>query len=352
MKNNSESAKNYVARQPGDVGLCTLRSWLTACKIQHTDSPNPHVTLEVICKDGSSLPVIVVPDATTLTNSEHGMTIAADSLTQIETLYALGEFWRVTAAAGYGEPWPTKRLVEYGKKLSYKDDPDMVMLRYRELCRVPDMTAAQEKEYAPVIKQVTEWFYYRNRNWCQVNGVEIDDIRTYAYFYATIYAGRYEVHNPTVNDNERKSKKFLRQRLVEMYRGWRAKNRSVTVDIQTAQIGLFGNVLVPSQVEYITEDEAAEIKQGEEEYAEKHAEINRDAHYYVRKRAAGDVLKQKLDELPEEEVIEKLYAVLKNPRYCYHTRRQAKKELESRLDASVADELAELLSRDHEEAYE
>jgi hypothetical protein len=343
--------KNYVARQPGDVGLCTLRAWLTACKIPHRDSENTNVTLEVIAKDGSLFPVVVVPEAADASVSEHGLVVAADTLTQNETLYALGEFWRVTSATGYGEPWPTKRLMEYGKKLSYKDDPDMVMLRYRELCRVPDMTPEQEKAYGPIIKQVTEWFYYRNRNWCQVNGVEIDDIRVYAYFYATIYAGRYEVHNPTVNDNERKSKAFLRQRLVEMYRGWRAKNRSVTVDIQTAQIGLFGNVLVPSQVEYITEDEAKDMKQGEEEYAEKHAEIDRKSHYYARKRAAGNILKKKLDELSEEEVIEKLYAVLKNPRYCYHTRRQAKKELEDRLDASMTEELAQLLAQDHEEVY-
>ncbi len=343
--------KNYVARQPGDVGLCTLRSWLTACKIKHTDSTNPNVTLEVVCSDGSHLPVVVLPDSSTANNSEHGLVVAADNFTQNETLYALGEFWRITSAAGYGEPWPTQRLMEYGKKLSYKDDPDMVMLRYRELCRVPDMTAAQEAEYGPIIKQVTEWFYYRNRNWCQVNGVEIDDIRVYAYFYATIYAGRYEVHNPTVNDNERKSKKFLRQRLVEMYRGWRAKNRSVTVDIQTAQIGLFGNVLMPSQVEYITPEEAAEIKKGEDEYADKHGEIDRKSHYYSRKRAASDILHEKLSALPEEEAIEKLYAVLRNPRYCYHTRRQAKKELEARVESDLVEHLAELLAQDHEEAY-
>lgn len=309
--------RDYVLPQPTDVACCTLRSWLRACDIQYTDTGNTTLTVCGL----TDVQVAVVVEPIELPNT---VVVIAQKLTQPDTLSALAEFWRVTEAAGLGDAhWPSERLTDHEGKLSYKTDPEMVAWRHKEFSRVPNMSKAQEEFYKPIISKAATYFYGFNRDWCRWTGFELEDIQTYAHIYATIYAGRYEVYSPTVNDNSRKCFAYLRQRLAEFRKIWSLKRRSITVDTETAKLGQYGELFEGKGIEYLTKEEAAEIQEGERQYAKKHR--------LSRKTNTAKFLRDALDKMDPQEVVNILQGIIDDNNYDKKTRKAAMRELNRRM---------------------
>lgn len=327
------SKKNYRPVTPNAVPVAQLRSWLGTCGIAFQPSTTPGCDLTVRCSDGSSLEVAV---SLNLNNQPlNALVIPAKSLTAKSRDVAFATFHQITEAAGYGKPIPVDRGEEPKQKLHYSSDPDSVALRHREFSRSPNATAAQYAFYEPVIKKAAGAFLKMNRDWCDHVGLEMGDLRTYCLGWVTIYIARYErpAEECTSSDNEKKCYAFLRQRLREMRSIQMKKDRSISVDDDTAHIGLFGDIMDMDELarrndprEWISTEETADRQRGQEEYAEEHAEVDLSSAT-ARRKSVQKLLADKLGSLDHLELLGTLQKAIGNDSFSYDVQREARRQL-------------------------
>lgn len=260
--------KTYKTPAKNARALIQVSAWLKAVGIEVKPSEAPGCDLAVTHKAGNQVDVAVVTSYDHVPLFGDGLVVLANELTSQHTATAHRAFHMITVAAGYGTPNPVAgRGAEPSRKLRYDDNFELVSMRHREFRRVPNPEAKDITAYNKVVYKAIKRFMGINAVICRRNGVEFEDLRSYARVWTCNYLGLFKVANPTENDNERKLYAYLNQRFTEMAGMLVKKERNCVPDLQAAHIARFGTTF-----------EAINRKQGLGTYLETSAEMSFEDH--------------------------------------------------------------------------
>jgi hypothetical protein len=314
----------YAEQPRNATAVNVLRSWLTAIGVTHKPSKVRGCDICVDRRDGGVLEVQVVMGEEEK-NLEGAVRVRAHEITGKASQKKLDAFWRVTDAAGYERKRPVDRgqepeLNEQGnpKKLHYRDDFDLVAFRHTETRWSPDPDDSKWVQYKPTMEKVSWGFLKMNSKLCERVKFDIDDVMQYARMWLINYCARYEVPNPVHFDNERKCYRYLQQRFNNDLRSLLLKKlRSTTPDAETVSIALFGT---PDADPEVSPDGAEE--EIDQDYIERHCELDTSTPQ-ARRRSATAKLKELLEELPHDQLVDTLQRTAANESLDWTARKEA-----------------------------
>lgn len=334
---------NYTPQAPNATAVNVLRSWLTAVGIRSSRSTVTGFDLAVRCQDGSELEVQVTKRQDE-TMPGAGIQVLAGDITGKKLQRALDAFWRVTDAAGYERQAPIDRGPEPApnaqgnpRKLDYHDEPFLVTIRHTEFRRSPNPSSDCWRKYHKVLNQVVWNFLRMNVELCMRQGVEFDDVMSYARCCLVSFVARHEIPEDevTCHDNERKATSYLQQRLyLDTSSSLRVilvkKERSVMPDPQTVAVGLFGNPRADIEIspEPLETDEDGDVIDNDFDinYFDRKCEL--DVSSPTKRRTSAAIkLQQLLDEMPHDEMIGVLWETMENEHCDSTTRREAGRQI-------------------------
>lgn len=318
----------YAQQQRNLTAVNVLKSWLTAVGVPNNSSKIKGSDISVEVRGGGTLEVQVVMGSEEKA-VEGAVRVLAQEITGKASQKKLDAFWRVTDAAGYERQRPVDRgqepeLNEKGnpKKLHYRDDFDLVAFRHTELRWSPDPDEAMWEQYKPTMEKVSWGFLKMNAKLCERAKYDIDDIMQYARMWLVIYCARYQIPNPIHFDNERKCYRFLQQRFNNDLRSLMLKKlRSSTPDAETVSIALYGT---PDADPEVSPDPVEEVV--DEDYIERHCELDTSSET-ARRASAAAKLKELLDELPHDQLLDTLQRTAANEACDWTARKEAGRRL-------------------------
>lgn len=350
--------KLYVPSAKNHIAVTIVRSWLTACGIPHDRGSRQGVDLVVKSKNGKSFDVSVVkgtvPPADTLV-------IAAPDLTGKRSR-AFSAFHRITIAAGYGEPIPVDRQEDPTKANGEVFRPrfneaefDLVAFRHREFRKCPNPTPQEWRDYMSVIEVAIRRFYSTNYTLLKQQGMELQDLTSYAMVWAVNYIKLYVDSEKDLEQNRKLMHAHLKQRFAEFRALLYKKGQSCIPDREVAEIALTGNIddgnrqagrasdlLAWPTMEEIPGDayrEAAAIEEDQEneETYQKNLYLEaisngkkpkEPASDKTRRRQSQRRLRQALETLDHETLLETLKTASENKALCFDAQHEAARQLE------------------------
>lgn len=185
-----------------DTAARVLRSWLTASGLRFTETDKGVVL--------SGRHILLSEDPGRVTG-DGSICVSIDGLVSTDMARALETYWSVTEQCGHGRPNPIKRTAV---KVRYGQDLLLVAGRHREFVGAPDLSREEAKIYAPVIRGMCGRFYRMNQHLCKTHSYDIDDLSTFAWMWAHIYAHRYR--RGEISDTRLLSA-YLRQRFSHLH---------------------------------------------------------------------------------------------------------------------------------------
>jgi hypothetical protein len=282
--------------QKKSVAENVLRSWLRATGVPFQDQDG------VLLVEPSTRIAVVLPGNKL---ADDVLSIVAD-ISAADLTTALEVFHVVTYATGHGLPTPVDRGPAPGRAEIYGQDLFLVAARHREFRNSPDLNRAQAAFYRPVVVRWARGFHRRNRQLCLVHGYEVDDLVTFGWMWAHVFAHKSEVVT-NGDDNLRLLTRYLQQRGGELHRYLVKKVRDTTPDAPTAHFALTGEPLVTS----------SSSEEGEP-----------GRRIIVRSRKdAGQQLRSNLAALPHDRMVLALTDASTNPNRDYATQQMAAKLL-------------------------
>lgn len=314
----------YAEQPRNRTAINVLQSWLTAIGATHSPSKVKGCDISVDKREGGSVEVQVALGEE-VEKVEGAVRVLAGEITDKSPQKKMDAFWRVTDAAGYDRKRPVDRgpdpeLNERGnpKKLHYRDEFDLVAFRHTELRWSPDPDDKKWKQYKPTVEKVSWGFYKMNSRLCERFLLSSEDLMQYAYVWLVNYCARYEVPNPIHFDNERKCYRYLQQRFNNDLRELLLKKlRSTTPDAETVSIALYGK---PDADPEVSPDPEAEDV--DEDYVARHCELDTSSED-ARRRSAASKLKELLDELPHDQLVDTLQRAAGNESLDWTARKEA-----------------------------
>lgn len=209
--------------------LTVLAGWLEAAAI-------PFVI------DGSTLEITAAAEAVDVVKAEINDENASRYTAALEK--SLPAFWELTERAGYGRPQVIDRGVA-PDSVRYKDDPELVAMRHRELRQVANMPehVYKDENYQRIIAWYCGRFYRTNFHLCQRAGYDVEDIKSYALLYLTNFYGRWRHLDKETRDekgygNGKMFCSYLQQRLYSDLKPLLIrKSRNIVIDAETAELG-------------------------------------------------------------------------------------------------------------------
>ena len=257
--------------------LCKTISWLNAVSIKNKLDGNK---LNIQTKSGTTL------------------TVQPSSIVQItspDTKIALEAFHSVSDAAGYGKPVPVNRGVVPVSKLRNSNDFDLIVMRHRDFRRVPNPPEIELLKYKKVFSYCCRKFFYLNKDLCSKTGVSREDLFSYCFVWGCNYLGLFQVLDETENDNVKKMTCYIRQRFIKFREALLKKEREIVPD-QDVVDGVFGF----------------------RRYSENPYEVE---------SSVPRTLKQYLDLLPHDEMVQVLTDAHNNSDLNYEIRFEAERQL-------------------------
>jgi hypothetical protein len=237
--------RNYIPSAKNHTAVTITRSWLTACGIPHDKGGRSGVDLVVKASNGSSFDVAIIKDTTPPSGC---IVVPASELTGKRSR-AFAAFHRITSAAGYGLPIPVDRQEDPigpdGKPFRPRFDEaefDLVAFRHREFRKCPDPSPEEWKDYMSVIEVAIKRFYTTNYTFLKQNGMELQDLTSFAMVWATNYIKLYQDSTKDIIQNRKLMHAHLKQRFSEFRTLLYKKNRSCIPDRDVAEIALTGNI--------------------------------------------------------------------------------------------------------------
>lgn len=230
---------SWVKLQKKNVAENVLRSWLRATDIDFREDLGglvvaPGLRVEVVVGLREEL-------------ADNTLSIPPD-INSPNLAEALETFHVITAASGHGHPVPVERGIAPSQADVYGQDLFLVAARHREFRNSPDLQPAKLAEYKPVVARWARAFFRQNRELCLAHGYEVDDLLTFSWIWAHIYAHKSE-RQTAGDDNRRLLTRYLQQRGSELHRYLKKKARDTFPDKQTAHFSLTGEVLVRDTAE-------------------------------------------------------------------------------------------------------
>lgn len=237
-KSYTPSAKNHTA-------VTIARSWLTACGIPYERGHRSGVDLVVKASNGSSFDVAIIKDTT----PPGGCIVVPAAEMTGKRSRAFAAFHRITAAAGYGLPIPVDRQEDPvgadGKVFRPRFDEaefDLVAFRHREFRKCPNPSPEEWKDYMSVIEVAIKRFYSTNYTFLKQQGMELQDLTSFAMVWATNYIKLYQDSTKDLVQNRKLMHAHLKQRFSEFRTLLYKKGRSCIPDRDVAEIALTGNI--------------------------------------------------------------------------------------------------------------
>lgn len=204
--------------QPANaIAVRVTGSWLRACAIEHDDSQTPGCDLVVLGRNGELQEVSVVVSDQIAPATAIAVSAAAIGSTNLEL--ALGAFWALTEAVGYGSPMPVDRGPRSATR-PYAKDVFLVVGRHMEFRGAPDLPAAELAKYDHIVCRESRNFALKNTFWLERMGYEADDVKSYMWVWLHNFLHRFALRNlaPGADDNQRLFTKYSRDRLTELWR--------------------------------------------------------------------------------------------------------------------------------------
>jgi hypothetical protein len=318
--------------RPRNAGAVNVtRSWLNAVGIQADDSAEPGCDLVILNAAGELLHIAIVNSLTDeLPDIDDLLVVLAEEIGHYTTSKAVEAFHVITEVAGYGRPIPVDRGVAPSRKEIYGNDFFLQAARHREFRSAPDLPTTKRAEYAPIITRCSRAFFGKNARLCLAHSYQVDDLISYAWIWAHLYAHRYEVHKPTHkngDDNARLLTAFLKHRFLEFKTLLLKQGKNVLPDADVAQIAMFGRVFDENDtIERYSVDPRKTLEDGIQR-AEEEDDTEDEDVAARRRRAAAKVLKANLAALPHEEMVARLKRIAESTVHAYPTRKEARRQL-------------------------
>lgn len=214
---------------------CQIKSWLSACNIPHAmEQKAGKLVINVPAKSTAKLVRFLVHFPEEAASTEPFKRIEFKKLTSPKTSEALAEFHRVTEAAGYGKPNPLCRP-EAQERASFKESMELAVMRHMSFRRVPNPPDSAYGKYEKVIEGTCKKFFHSRWRFLNVNGIDdLEDLRSYAMVWVTIFIGLFEDPNESKEHNCRILAHYLKQRLSYLGLALKRKGRSCRTHLHSS----------------------------------------------------------------------------------------------------------------------
>jgi hypothetical protein len=320
--------------------VALLRSWLRTVGIPYHNMNAGGIDLSVGCKNGDEL-LLRVSIEDEPREYPGTMTVAGLVITYGELDESLGEFARVTRAAGYGTPRPFNRGAEPETKPRHGHGfEDLVVFRHNTFRRAPDLTADKIREYENVVGMAAKMFYTRNRVFLMKLGHEFGDLMTYSWLWATNYVAHFELPC-SGNDNQKLMLAYLKQRFIDLRKKLGTQYENCCSNDRESFELTFGESSSPDTGNYRHRATRSQIVFGgglpkgllREEHLEdpnadrRQIDIIPGANGKTRREQARDCLQKNLSALPHDRLLEVLRDASVNLHFEPVAREEAAKQL-------------------------
>lgn len=209
------SQQNLVNR-----AICQFSSWLDA-----VDIPNRKFKTHIMVQSKNDSSFYIYISQSTYKDTNRFYICGKDFISNDINL-SLNIFNQITNSLGYGYPIPINRG-EIDKRLSYKDNHESIIFRHCEFKKVPNHKINKIKEYQKIIDMASWHFLRNNYRFCALNGLEIEDLKSYSTVWAYNYIGLYEIAEPEYEtENLKKMFAYIKQRflLLKVMKNKKGKN--------------------------------------------------------------------------------------------------------------------------------
>lgn len=294
----------------------TLFSWARATGIGCRKSLRAGCDAVLRCADGSELEVALVMAVGEAPADI--LAVLAKELASPKMDVALKAFHVLTEAAGHGSPTPVDRGV---KPKVYGDDFFLIAARHTEFRRAPNLSAEQIATYTGVVQRGCRTFAARNGKLLALHGYEVQDLETFAWIWTHNFVHGSEVQT-TGDDNQRLLTKALRDQFFFFFTKLQLAQRAQFPDPDTVHICLRGQIFDENHdiEKYSSDPRLDAMPAGVQEDSDEAAEARR-------RKAKAKILKQNLEALPHDTMIEKLKEQAESVQRDYSTRREARRLL-------------------------
>jgi len=210
--------KTYAIPPKNLRAVNLLQGWFSAIGI--SVRPGQRTDLEVANANGGYDGVVVSMEGASAPAGCH-YSIDARVITGRRVDHAMEAFRGLCERLGWKNlPPPVDRGKIPQKRVAAKDDFDLRVLRHRDFHRVPNPAPHRLESYKKMMEYELVTFVYRNQDLCRNIGFDVDDLRTYAQVWVSIFIGRDEIKaeegRDTHAENQKKARSYVRQRLFEM----------------------------------------------------------------------------------------------------------------------------------------
>jgi hypothetical protein len=343
MKNTDPRALNIV------------KSWLTACGITFQPGRHPQADLLVCNATGSTVGVSVSVKGSYV--ADDSIVVDGASITHRDLRKSLEAFRTLQLALGYDAETPVDRG-PIPKRRPYGDDFDLVAMRHSEFRRAPNPDPRRLQAYFNTVERASWKFFRANQRLCADQMLSVEDLRTFALVWTTIYIGQYEIpaERVTNNDNEHLLFTYLAQRFAEFRTSLIRKGRNELPVLDAAFIGTRGRPYDynnkaawqgaaggSEDIEYIEScdepserintklyrraiDEAHDDEQEDTDYVARHCVLDVSSPA-ARRTSATALLETLLAGLPHDQLIQKLTLAAESDRIHTDARKEAARRL-------------------------
>jgi len=221
-------------KNSNDIAICRLSAWLNALKIPYKYKKN---NLWVKNKKGKDLRISLEDEK----KVKGTIKVSAAVINNRDLTIALSEFKKIAENLGYPYTPPFDRgFVE--KKLLFEDNFELISMRHCDFRRSPNPDDEELKSYKKVVDIASYKFFSINYWLCKRNGLEPDDLKSYAYLWIINFLGNFKFPTCEKAENNKKSYSYLVQKFWEFKAYLLRKERSCIPEFDSFYISKYNTV--------------------------------------------------------------------------------------------------------------
>lgn len=316
--------------------VALLKLWLRSVNISYTEAG----PFDLIAKRANSAESLVHVTVKGSGDTPPGaLEVPGGKLTGRSLKEGLAAFDDLQRALGYMPRPPINRGKLPEHKLSNGEDFDLVAFRHTELRRVPNPDPAKLAKYDKIIMRTVWKFYRENSASCKDHMLDINDLKTYALVWTTIFIGLYEgdeAAGSTSNENIRLLYTYLGQRFHDFRDNLMSFQPNRLPALDDAHIGQHGRPYEHGSKLSWESQEPAHDDEEDDLIARRRREWRRGKNYEIdisvagsseRREAATGVLDRLLGEQSHDDMVTLLKEAAESQRTSPDARAEATKRL-------------------------
>lgn len=325
-----------------------LQSWFQACGVYAEPHPAPGYGLVVKIAGSNNLANVRVTPSEPITTEPGSLNVSASgtNLLSVDRKVAVGEFNFVAASLGYSELVPVDRGERPDHRLNVDDDFDLIVMRHMEFRNAPNPDPELFKRYEKAITNPSIFFYRHNTFLCDLYGLTVEDLTSYAMVWATNFLHKYQRTDRGFTENAKLLNAHVMQRFINFHGALSRRIANVFPDEQTSCIGCRGDIVpthtgkdnrYASSTYFFKEDGSRDLvdvsydqssldEDGDEPITRRKPEIDTSS-IKKRRASAAALLAKKLSELPHDEMVCRLHEVADSDKFDPVAREEATKRI-------------------------